>query len=165
MSEANLLPWEVKPEIIWRRWMLAHNVPRPGGKLPAPLFSTCMGLHQNERDEKRYIDAFLAHGVTFDYWWMDAGWYPCGSWPEVGTWEPDPQRFPNGIKGISDYVHARGMKLILWFEPERVEPGSWLATTKDNPTGCSCGISGSSVGNWRRSSWIGTRRRWGPRTM
>ena len=46
----------------------------------------------------------------------------------MGTWEPDPKRFPNGLKAISDYVHARDMKLIVWFEPERVEGGTWLAT-------------------------------------
>ena len=25
---------------IWRRWMLAHNMPRPGGRLPAPMCPT-----------------------------------------------------------------------------------------------------------------------------
>ena len=24
----------LRAQNIWRRWMLAHNVPRPGGKLP-----------------------------------------------------------------------------------------------------------------------------------
>jgi alpha-galactosidase len=58
---------------------------------------------------------------------MDAGWYPRNAWPETGTWEVDRERFPRGLKAISDYVHARGMELIVWFEPERVTKGSWLA--------------------------------------
>ena len=118
----------VRSQNLWRRWMLAHNLPRPGGKLPEPIFSTCMGLRQNQHDEKSCIDAFVAHDMKFDYWWMDAGWYPTRhpSWPGVGTWEVDRERFPDGIRAVSDHAHARGMKLVLWFEPERVAEGTWL---------------------------------------
>jgi alpha-galactosidase len=118
----------------WRRWMLAHNSPRPGGKLPPPFLSSCSGgffpgLMCNEKDEFRFIDTYLKQGIKLDYWWMDAGWYPCGEggWPKVGTWEPDPQRFPRGLKAVSDHAHAKGVKLIVWFEPERVAAGTWLA--------------------------------------
>jgi hypothetical protein len=55
------------------------------------------------------------------YWWMDAGWYPCGGqWQNVGTWEPDRERFPKGLREISDYARSKGILSILWFEPERV---------------------------------------------
>jgi len=119
----------VRSQNIWRRWMIAHNIPRPGGKLPPPFTSACMGLHQSESGEIGYIDAYLKGGIKLDYWWMDAGWYPCQSWPETGTWEPDPKRFPRGIRAVSDYAHSKGMKLVLWFEPERVHPGTWLHKT------------------------------------
>jgi alpha-galactosidase len=118
---------------VWRRWMLAHNLPRTAeGKLPPPIFTSCSGgffpgLKCNEADEFRFIDAFTQAGVRLDYWWMDAGWYPCGDgWPQVGTWTPDPTRFPRGLKAVSDHAHANGMGLIVWFEPERVTPGTWL---------------------------------------
>ena len=110
----------------WRRWMIAHNMPRPGGKLPQPFTSACMGVHQSEASEIGYINEYLDHGAKLDYWWMDAGWYTCRDWPETGTWEPDPVRFPRGIRAVSDHAHARGMKMVLWFEPERVHAGSWL---------------------------------------
>ena len=116
----------VRSQNVWRRWMIAHNLPRPGGKLPPPFTSACMGLHQSEASEIGYIDAYLNGGVKLDYWWMDAGWYPCHAWWETGTWEPDPQRFPHGIRAVSDYAHSKGQKLVLWFEPERVHVGSWL---------------------------------------
>jgi alpha-galactosidase len=45
---------------------------------------------------------------------------------DTGTWEPDPQRFPHGLRPVADYAHAKGVKTIVWFEPERVRPGSWL---------------------------------------
>jgi len=114
--------------------MLAHNTPRPGGKVPPPLFASCSGgfmpgLKCDEATERRFIDTYTQEGVKLDYWWMDAGWYPCGDgWPNVGTWEPDTTRFPRGIRAVSDHAHAKGIKTILWFEPERVTPGTWLAT-------------------------------------
>ena len=84
----------IRSQNVWRRWMIAHNLPRPGGKLPPPFTSACMGLHQSEASEIGFIDAYLKGGVKLDYWWMDAGWYPCKRLAETGTWEPDPQRFP-----------------------------------------------------------------------
>jgi alpha-galactosidase len=121
---------------LWRRWMLACNMPRPGGKPLRPQYCFCSGgyfegLKVSEAIEKQFIDVLTKQGIKLDYWWMDAGWYPCGSWPETGTWEPDPQRFPKGIKAVSDYVHEKGAKLIVWFEPERATGGSWLA--KEHP--------------------------------
>ena len=60
---------------------------------------------------------------------MPAG-NPCGGeWVNTGTWEPDPVRFPNGLRAVSDYAHAQGVKIIVWFEPERVgDAKSWIAT-------------------------------------
>jgi alpha-galactosidase len=116
----------IRAQNIWRRWMLEENVPRPNGKIPAAIFSTSLGLHQSQKTELDGIDLYSKHDVQFTHWWMDAGWYPCSRWWDVGTWTPDPTRFPNGIKPVSDVVHAKGMKLILWFEPERVHVDSWL---------------------------------------
>jgi alpha-galactosidase len=118
---------------LWRRWMVDHNLPRPGGKLPPPQFA--MGTNgytiemqgANEENQKGFMQRYLDEGLKFDYWWMDAGWYPFKEgWWDTGTWEPDPRRFPHGFRPISDYAHARGVKTIVWFEPERVRPGSWL---------------------------------------
>ncbi len=124
----------VRSQNIWRRWMLAHNLPRQGNQPLRPLFTSCSGgffpgLRCNEADEFRFIDTFTKSGIKLDYWWMDAGWYVCDAWPQVGTWEIDTARFPRGLKAISDHVHALQTGLILWFEPERVMPGSWLYTT------------------------------------
>ena len=118
---------------IWRRWMLAHNVPRPGGKLPPPHMAACSShqygemIHADEASQIMFIDRYLAEGVKLDYWWMDAGWYPNKTgWPNTGTWEVDTTRFPRGLRAITDHAHAKGVKSIVWFEPERVTPGTWL---------------------------------------
>jgi len=118
----------VHAQNLWRRWMIAHNVPRPGGKLPGVFLAACQGLQQSEKSETEGIELFDRNKVGLTHWWMDAGWYPCnGAWWKTGTWEPDPARFPKGIRPVSDLAHSKGMKLVLWFEPERARPGSWLA--------------------------------------
>jgi len=145
---------------LWRRWMLAHNTPHPGGKPPAPLFASCSGgfmpgLKCDEATEFRFIDTYTTEGVKLDYWWMDAGWYPCGDgWPNVGTWEPDPQRFPRGIRAVSDHAHAKGIKTILWFEPERVTPGTWLYTNHPEWLLGGGGTKLLNLGNPEARKWL-----------
>jgi alpha-galactosidase len=125
----------IRAQNVWRRWMLAHNLPRIHGKLPSPFRygadgELYPGLRTTLEVEKASISRFCDEGMTPDMWDQDAGWYPCDpsvGWPMTGTWEPDTERFPGGIKALSDYLHSKGIKLILWFEPERVYGGTWLA--------------------------------------
>lgn len=127
----------VRAQNVWRRWMLAHNSPRDhDGKPPRPILTSCSGgffpgIRTSEEGERQFITAFQQAGVKLDYWWIDAGWYACSDWPQTGTWTPDPVRYPRGFKPISDLVHANGTGLIVWFEPERVTPSSFLYT--NNP--------------------------------
>jgi alpha-galactosidase len=79
---------------------------------------------------------------------VDAGWYRGAGAAGLsdfdsglGSWDPDPARFPNGLHALTDYAHGLGMKFGIWVEPERVnlsvvgDPGpseSWLATSAGN---------------------------------
>lgn len=118
---------------VWRRWMIAHNLPRPGGK-PIPANHMACSSHQfnemlnaNEANQKQFIDAYAANDMKPNYWWMDAGWYPNnGGWWNTGTWEVDRSRFPGGLRAVTDHAHALGVKSIVWFEPERVNRATWL---------------------------------------
>ena len=84
-------------------------------------------IQANEANQKLFIDRYLEEGIKIDYWWMDAGWYVNKTgWPNTGTWEVDTNRFPRGLRAITDHAHAKGVKSIVWFEPERVTPGTWL---------------------------------------
>ena len=119
---------------IWRSWMIAHNMPRPGGKLPpVPQLAACSShqfgemIHANRDNQIFFVDQYLERGIKLDYWWMDAGWYLNESgWPNTGTWEVDTERFPGGLRAITDHAHGKGVDSLLWFEPERVTPGTWL---------------------------------------
>jgi alpha-galactosidase len=123
----------VRAQNVWRRWMMAHGMPKPGGKLPPPQFVASSSrayeemIKANEQNQIMHVDRYLEEELKLDYWWMDAGWYvQQQGWPQVGTWEVDPKRFPRGFKPISDHAHKRGVKILVWFEPERVMPGTWL---------------------------------------
>ena len=123
----------IRGQNIWRRWMWDHNIPRPDGKrFPNTLMACSSGefaemINANEANQIMFIDRFVAEKIPIEYWWMDAGWYPnTTGWPNVGTWEVDTKRFPHGLRGITDHLHAIGLKSIVWFEPERVTPGTWL---------------------------------------
>ncbi len=148
---------------VWRRWMIEHNLPRPGGKqLPLPLLNACSS-HQfaemtqaNETNQIEFIDSYLAKGLQLNYWWMDAGWYVGAAekgWPWTGTWEVDrrPHRFPRGLRAVSDHAHAKGVKTIVWFEPERVAGETWLAA--EHPEWILGGSGGGLLNLGNREAW------------
>jgi alpha-galactosidase len=125
----------VTSQNLWRRWMMKHSMPRPNGALPRPqlLASSSRKYNEmidaNEANQILFIDRYRQEQIELDYWWMDAGWYVHhgGGWPRVGTWQVDTARFPRGLRAVSDYAHSKGLKILVWFEPERVTAGTWLA--------------------------------------
>lgn len=74
------------------------------------------------------INRYKRFNLVPEVFWLDAGWYIKAAdvannknWANtVGNWEVDRERFPDGLKPISDAVHAAGAKFMVWFEPERV---------------------------------------------
>jgi alpha-galactosidase len=119
---------------LWRRWMIDENLPRPGGQLPpVPQLAACSShqfgemINANTDNQILFINQYLEKGIVLDYWWMDAGWYINKTgWPNTGTWEVDTNRFRGGLRPICDHAHSKGVKSLVWFEPERVTPGTWL---------------------------------------
>ncbi|MCI0158804.1 alpha-galactosidase [Leifsonia shinshuensis] len=130
----------------WRRWMLGYHVPRAAsGTGPAQPLATTQandyfpGQTDTANDELTWMNAYGTHGATAgtggiqDHWWIDAGWYQTSTdWTPVGTWSPDSTRFASGLKPVTDRARALGMAAIVWFEPERVMPGTDIAT--NHPT-------------------------------
>lgn len=142
----------------WRRWMMKYGMPHPYGKLPKPIMEASSSrayremIGANEANQIMSIDRYVEEGFKLDYWWMDAGWYVQDrGWPQVGTWEVDRKRFPNGLKPISDHAHAHGIKTLVWFEPERVAPNTWLSD--NHPEWLLNPLKGLIA---RRSSTLGT---------
>lgn len=121
----------------FRRLLLHHYTPRLGGKPVVPPISA--GPHAvipfeqtTEANLLRCIENIGSHGLPVDNFWLDAGWYSCPQQPSgwdktTGSWTPDPTRFPRGLRPIADAAKRHGMDFLVWFEPERVMPGTWLA--------------------------------------
>jgi alpha-galactosidase len=113
-------------------------MPRPAGKPLPPLLSVS-GTGEGEEftgateaNQLEYQRRFAALGIDFDAWWLDAGWYPgrdadgTRRWTITGTWKADPERFPAGLAPVGRGAAALGAEFLLWFEPERVVPGTEL---------------------------------------
>lgn len=125
---------------LWRRWYVGHVLPRCDGRPLQPMLSCSCNdggeefTRATEENQLRFMEAFRRHGFDFDVWWIDAGWYPCKDasgerhWVNTGTWEPDGERFPRGLRPVADRAAAGGARLLLWFEPERVVRGSRIET-------------------------------------
>ena len=141
-----------------------------GGRLPQASSALRMYVVEGIREGRAFspfvtYNTWFAHGTSIDedsmraemagaaaigteLFVIDAGWYagagaagPFDFDSGLGSWQVDPARFPNGLKPLSDYAHALGMKFGIWVEPERVNlatvgaPGadeSWLATSGGN---------------------------------
>jgi alpha-galactosidase len=123
---------------MWRRWYLDHVLPRPDGRPLQPLLTAAATdegeefTAATEENQIRYMDKFAKAGFAYDVWWIDAGWYPCYNqqherkWTLTGTWEPDAERFPRGLRPVADNAAKNAAALLLWFEPERVARDTWL---------------------------------------
>jgi len=141
-----LLFWQGEDRMIghnqFRRFILAHHSRKINGKLAEyPLsggfdYGDPLPCGEYECLTEDFALALVKRYQQFnimpELFWLDAGWYTgCGfnkehgKWDEnVGNWTVDKERFPDGLRSISDSIHAAGCKFMLWFEPERVREGT-----------------------------------------
>ncbi|MCY3022555.1 MAG: alpha-galactosidase, partial [Planctomycetota bacterium] len=133
-----LLPWKgdlTAAHNRFRRLMLFHYVPKQDGK-PVLLPTFLQGYdryngHPTWPTEAGQINAArIARDIGCEFLWLDAAWFPGGFPNGVGSWVAN-NKFPNGLKPVSDACHQMGLKFIVWFEPERVARGSQIA--KEHP--------------------------------
>ena len=121
---------------LWRQWYFRHVLPGVFGKDASPRI--CLHLFADNgpeftgtttKTQLQSLKQYIKRGLKPDIWWFDAGWYPGdGQWAKVGTCEADPERFPeNGLEPIGKLCEKNGVDFMLWFEPDRVRPGTWLA--------------------------------------
>lgn len=137
---------------MFRQFILAHHSRQINGHFaelplssflgrggPVPCVEACC---LTELYALATIERLKQFNIMPEVIWLDAGWYTGSeiSWSNVGSWTVDMDRFPNGLKPVSDAIHAAGAKFLLWFEPERVRAGTllekqhsdWLLKLKGN---------------------------------
>lgn len=127
---------------LWRAWFMKYNLPKANAANdPLLPFSTAgfasdTGLPNSDGSisERSFtwkptLDKLAAEDMIPDFRWFDAGWYydPEGNtvetdwWGTVGTWELDRQKWPDdSFLQSNEACHKLGMKVLTWFEPERV---------------------------------------------
>jgi len=119
----------------FRQVMLRHIMPRVDGQPVAPPIAH-LSTAFYEMDDGTEADVMShlesARGLGFEYFWLDA-YRGITRFPTIGHYvmpvdrEVDKNRFPNGLAPISKAAHDAGMKFLLWFEPERICPGTLMA--------------------------------------
>ncbi|MHB8957941.1 MAG: alpha-galactosidase [Pirellulaceae bacterium] len=129
-----LVGWQGKDRLrghnTLRQLLVDYYLPRLDGEVVvAPItqnswFTYSTGNGATEENQLELLEKAAAIGA--ECYWLDAGWFE-GGWPNVGTWSPRTDAFPNGLKPLGDAAHRKGMKFVLWFEPERVSPASQIA--------------------------------------
>jgi alpha-galactosidase len=124
---------------LFRRFVLAHHTPYIKGR-PVELPLSCgVGFGgpfpcneyvcATESYAIAMIDRLKQFGIEPDACWIDAGWYENATkywWQGVGNWTVNRKNFPRGLKPVTDAARKWGMGFVVWFEPERVYPGTWL---------------------------------------
>jgi alpha-galactosidase len=118
-----------------------HYTPLHQGKKPLP-HTQCNtwfpvgddGGLASEQNQTELLRAYAPLGIEFLV--MDAGWYGVSPhWAtNVGYWTPRADTFPRGIQPVGEVSREVGLPFGMWFEPERVCPGSWLDT--EHPAWC-----------------------------
>lgn len=148
-----LLFWKGADRMIghnqFRKFILAHHSRKINGQFaeyplsgsfdygdPAPCGEyECL----TEEFAVALVKRYQQFNMLPEVFWLDAGWYTgCGGgkenggwWQNVGNWSVDQERFPRGLKPVADAVHQTGSKFMVWFEPERVRPGTQI--DKEHP--------------------------------
>ena len=141
----------------------------------APLVTYCIWLTQRNSEEPILRELDLAQRVGFDVFYHDATWYEGSSvvpgmndWTKgLGNYQESKEKFPHGIKSLSDAIHARGMKFGLWIDPGNVDavlvesgqiPADWLAEVDGKTLGATHpSLSPTKqlcLGNPKVVSWI-----------
>ncbi len=116
-----------------RRIIYRYHTPLLAGEKPLPP-TQCntwfpVGDDGGKASEQNQIELLEAYrGLGIEYLVMDAGWYgTTPNWAEnTGTWTPRTDTFPRGLKPVGEAARRCGIRFGLWFEPERIVPGTQL---------------------------------------
>ncbi len=102
LSFLNIGAWDnglaKTPPMGWNSWNVFHG-------------------NINETQIKQIADAMVSSGMKdagYVYLNLDDNWMANPARDANGNLRADPTRFPNGIKALADYVHAKGLKLGIY---------------------------------------------------
>ncbi|HEU5128136.1 MAG TPA: alpha-galactosidase [Glycomyces sp.] len=111
----------------WHEYALRHVVPHPEEVRPV-IYNSWEATGFDVSSAGQAALAEQAAGMGCELFVMDDGWFGARVHDRagLGDWEPNPDRFPDGLGPLIDRVHELGMRFGLWVEPEMVNPDSDL---------------------------------------
>lgn len=83
----------------------------------------------NEQLIRETADAMVEGGFRdagYEYIFIDDLWQ--GGRDCQNNIIPDPEKFPNGMKALADYVHSKGLKLGIYSDAAQLTCGGWTAS-------------------------------------
>lgn len=107
----------------FHQFFSTHVIRSPWKKKEKPILINNWEATYFDFTEERLLEiAQASKRMGIEMFVLDDGWFGSrnndnGS---LGNWQPDYKKLPNGIQGISQKIHALGLKFGLWFEPEMV---------------------------------------------
>ncbi len=117
---------------LFRSWIMDCVYPESVTKNHYTVMEIAGPMHTRTSDEIIEILDSIDDEIyaQTDAFWMDAGWYNYneGWYDGVGNWTVDTSRYDNGISELSGYAANKGLGHVLWYEPERVYPGTLFHT-------------------------------------
>ena len=109
------------------RYMRRCVIPR-GQQTRDCLLNSWEGVHfdVHEPTLREMMQRTAALGI--EMFVLDDGWFGQrkDDHSSLGDWYPDPDKLPEGLKPLTDYAAAQGLKFGLWIEPEMICPDSDL---------------------------------------
>jgi hypothetical protein len=86
-----------------------------------------LGGDFDEDEVKEVADALVDRGLAeagYDIVWLDGGWTAKTPRDDDGNLVADPDRFPSGMKALTDYIHGKGLRAGIYTEAGPYIPGT-----------------------------------------
>ncbi|MFF7639420.1 alpha-galactosidase [Streptomyces canus] len=111
----------------WHAYQRAYVIPDADQDRPV-LFNSWEATNFDISEEQQGTLARRAAAMGVELFVVDDGWFGARTSDRagLGDWAPNPDRFPNGLKPLGEYVHGLGMQFGIWVEPEMINPDSEL---------------------------------------
>jgi hypothetical protein len=125
-----------------RRIMSQWKLPRDArtGQVKGAIVASWAWIGWNgDQDEAHQLWHVQAvKNTSVEYYWLDAGWFVGGFPNGVGNWQIPLEKtvlrtnWRNGsldVLGVACHAEPNPVGFIVWFEPERVAPNTYIAKT------------------------------------
>ncbi|MBN1649623.1 MAG: glycoside hydrolase family 27 protein [Spirochaetales bacterium] len=89
------------------------------------------GVNVNEKAIRGTADTMVSAGfreLGYEYIVIDDCWSRKCSRDKNGDLVADPEKFPNGIKALADYIHDRGLKIGIYSDAADKTCGGWIGS-------------------------------------